>query len=334
MKARTLWLIVPWAIFILIALGWVAYWNIAAATAERNIRDFVERENNGGAQVSVGRIVRHGFPAMLRLEIQSIDYASTRGGWNIATDRADLHVQLMNPQHVILQAEAPIAFRRRDGAVTNVSADALIASVRTEGGRLAVAGIEADALVLDDPAQDGALTARKVVANLRPDPRTAGEYQLAFDAQDLTLPRPVRSFESFGLEVPTLRAAIVVQHGAALLQTAPGDPLGPWREAGGRFLFEALVLSWGPLETTATGDGGLDAQRRLEGRMVAPIEDPAPVLTALGNAPNVNDDARRALALLAASYTVSGNDVTLDFNAHNGVLRIEGLPVRPLQPVY
>jgi hypothetical protein len=144
----------------------------------------------------------------------------------------------------------------------------------------------------------------------------------------------VRSFEAFGQDIAALRAAIVVEQGAALLDSSPEDPLGPWRTAGGRMRFDALVLNWGPLETTGTGDGGLDEQRRLEGRLVLPVERPAPVLTAIANGPNVNEDARRALGLLAAGYLVTGDDITLDIGAHDGVLRIEGLPVRPLPPVY
>ena len=42
---------------------------------------------------------------------------------------------------------------------------------------------------------------RSVVVNVRPDARAAGEYQLAFEAHGLMLPRPVRSFEAFGLDV-------------------------------------------------------------------------------------------------------------------------------------
>ena len=58
------------------------------------------------------------------------------------------------------------------------------------------------------------MRAEKVVLNVRPDPRAAGEYQLAFDAQAMTLPRPVRSFEAFGLDVARLRAAIrQIEHG-------------------------------------------------------------------------------------------------------------------------
>jgi len=150
----------------------------------------------------------------------------------------------------------------------------------------------------------------------------------------VTLPRPVRSFETFGLDVARMRAAIVITDGALLLQSAPGDPLGPWREGNGRLRFEALELSWGPLQTIGTGDGGLDSQRRLEGRLVLPVERPAPVLTAIANGPRIESDARRALSLLAAGYVVTGNDITLDIGAHDGVLNIEGLPVRPLPPVY
>src|SRR5262249_51513355 len=157
--------------------------------------------------------------------------------------------------------------------------------------------------------------------------RAAGDYQLAFNADGVTLPRPVRSFESFGLSMPALRADVVIEHGAALTQSAQNDPLGPWREVGGKLRFEALGLQWGPLETTGTGEGSLDDQRRLTGRLVLPIAQPAPVLNAIADGPKVDASARRALQLLAAGYVVNGHALTLDVDAHNGVLTIEGLPV-------
>jgi hypothetical protein len=58
------------------------------------------------------------------------------------------------------------------------------------------------------------------------------------------------------------------------------------------------------------------------------------VFTAIANGPNVNEDARRALGFLAAGYMISGDDITLDVDAQDGVMRLEGLPVRPLPPVY
>ncbi len=331
---RAAWLIVPWALFTLAALGWVGYWHVVANTAEARVRTLLAEQNAAGAEALVGEIARRGFPRLLWLELNDVAYASERGGWSATTARANLHVNLLNPQHVTLQAQAPIAIARADGAVTNISADALIASLRTDGDALAVAGVEADNLRLDDPARDGVLGIGKLVLNLRPDPREPGEYQLAFDAEALTLPQPVRSFEAFGQEIAALRAAIVVEQGASLISPAPQDPLGPWREAGGRLRLEALSLTWGPLEARGEGDGGLDDQRRLTGRLELPIDQPAPVLNALAQSPGADDSARRGLQLLAAGYALSGDDITLDVLARDGLLRLEGLPVRALPPVY
>lgn len=334
MRTRALWLWAPWALFVALALGWVIYWHTVADTAQRRIEDWVDAQNALGGQASIARIVRHGFPVLLRLELREIAFAPARAGWRADTERADVNIALLNPQHVILEAKAPLQVTREGGAVTNVVADALIASLRSSNGALVMAGIEVSNLQLDDPDKEGVLAARRVVVNVRRDPRTAGAYQVAFDAQTLVLPRTVRSFEAFGLDVRALRAAIVLEHGAALLDASPQDPLGPWRETGGRLRFEALVLNWGPLETTGRGEGGLDEQRRLEGQIELPIERPAPVLTAIANGPGVDADAQRALALLAAGYAISGDDITLDVEARDGVLRLEGLPVRPLPPVY
>jgi hypothetical protein len=334
MKIGRTWIIVPWALFVLAALGWVFYWHFVANEAERTVRGWAFEQNAGGATVEIDRIVRHGFPVLMRLELQNMSYAAARGGWRAETERADVHVNLWNPQHVTVESKAPISIARASGATTNITADALIASLRTRGNALAEAGIEADNLVLDDPAEEGVLHATKVVATVRPDARAAGEYQFAFQANALTLPRPVRSFEAFGLDVALLRAAIVIEDGALMLQSSPGDPLGPWRDGGGRMRFDALELNWGPLHTIGTGAGGLDEQRRLEGRLVLPVEQPAPVLTAIANGPRIESDARRALSLLAAGYVVTGEDITLDIGADDGILRIEGLPVRPLPPVY
>lgn len=328
------WLIIPWVLFALAALGWVAYWHIVASTAEQRLQSWIAEQNTAGGQVSIASVERHGFPRLLWLELNDVHYEPARGGWSASTARAALHINLLNTEHVSLQAQAPVAIARADGAVTNVSADAMIASLRTAHGELAAAGVEADNISLDDPAHDGVLTAQRLVLNVRPDPREAGEYQLALDAEALTLPKPVRSFEAFGQEVAQIRAAIVVEQGASLLQSAPNDPLGPWREAGGRLRLEAFTLHWGPLEANGQGDGGLDEARRLSGRLEFPIDRPAPVLNALAESPGVSENAQSGLRLLAAGYAISGDDIRLDIVAHDGLLRIEGLPVRPLPPVY
>jgi hypothetical protein len=332
--ARRLWLIAPWAIFVMMAASWVFYWHYLADRAEAELRAWAAAQTEQGAQASFSRIVRRGFPTLMRLEVHELAFAPARGGWRAHTGRADLHIDLLNPSHVIASGEAPIEIAREGDRVSVLDAAALIASLETRAGNLVMAGIEADRLTLDDPAGEGVLRVAKLVVNVRPDPRAAGDYQAAFEARALSLPRPVRSFEQFGLDVAQLRAAIVLTHGARLLDTAPGDPLAPWRDAGGRARFEALALAWGPLEADGSGEGGLDEARRLSGHLTLPIARPGPIFSALANGPRVDDSARRALALLAAGFAVSGDSINLDIDAGDGVLRLEGLPVRTLPPVY
>jgi hypothetical protein len=96
-----------------------------------------------------------------------------------------------------------------------------------------------------------------------------------------------------------------------------------WREAGGKLRFEALDLQWGPLQTSATGEGELDALRRLEGRLVIPVARPAPVLSAIANGENVSNNARSALQLLAAGVIERTREI--------GAIRVVGVRRRSIR---
>jgi hypothetical protein len=333
MKKNWLWLLLPWAAFVLLAGGWVVYWHVVANTAERQLHEWAQARAATGAEARVGRIVRHGFPVLLRFELHDVAYAPRSGGWRLSTERADLHIDLLNTAHAIFEAKAPIVLAR-DGATANISADALVVSVRTDSDGLAQAGIEANALVVDDPQADGVLTVDRLVANFRPDSRTSEAYQFALEAERLGLPRPVRSFESFGQEIALMRAAVVVDQARMLLSTEADDPLGPWRAAGGQLRFEALALNWGPLDTSGDGVVRLDDERRLAGALRFPIDEPAPLFRALAQDSHVSDDARQGLTLLSRAFALSGDDLTLDVEGGDGVLRLEGFRVRELPPVY
>ncbi|HRK63876.1 MAG TPA: DUF2125 domain-containing protein [Terricaulis sp.] len=334
MKARWLWLIIPWVIFIALAVGWVAYWNMLASGARERVQAWVASEQARGADMSIGAVTPKGFPMLLRLELADIAYAPAEGGWRLSTSAGALHVQMFNPEHVIFQAQAPIAFARDNGDVTNISADALIVSVRGAGGALAQAGVEADNLTLDDPAEPGVLSARKLVFNLRPDPRAANDMQVSLEAQGLMLAQPVRSFEGLGQDVESMMLALVIEQSAALTESAPNDPLAPWRAAGGRVRVEGLVMKWGALDAAGVGRIALDDQRRLTGELNLPIKEPAAFFAALNASPEVDENARLALELLSRSFARSGEGLTLDLEGRDGVLRIEGLAARTLPPVY
>jgi hypothetical protein len=331
-KPRRLWLIIPWIVFALVALGWIAYWNIVSNTAQQRLAAWVSAQQARGAEASYARIRVHGFPVLLRLEINDFAYAPPGGDWRAQTQRLDLHVNLINTGHLMYEAKAPISIGRADGSSSVLTADALLVSVRNSGAELAQASLEADALSLDDPAQEGVLRAQKLVISVRPDPRDANALQVAADATALNLARPVRSFETFGQEISALRAAIVLEQGSSLL--APSDPLETWRGADGRARFEALSLTWGPLEATGQGEATIDEARRLAGRLELTIPNPAPALGALAQSPSLTSNIRSTVRALAVGYAITGDDVLFDVDARDGMLYVEALPVRALAPLY
>jgi hypothetical protein len=331
-KPRRLWLIIPWVLFALLAAAWIGYWFIVANTAQERLATWVAGQQARGAEASYARVQARGFPVLLRLEISDFAYAPPGGDWRAQTPRLDLHINLISTSHLIFEAKAPISIGRADGSSSVLTADALLVSVRNNGAALAQASIEADALALDDPAQEGVLRAQKLVISVRPDPRDASAFQVAADATALTLARPVRSFESFGQEIGALRAAIVLEHGTSLM--APSDPLEAWRGADGKARFEALSLHWGALEATGQGEASIDDARRLAGRLELTIPNPSAALAAFAESPSLTSNIRSTVRALSVGYAITGDDVLFDIDARDGMLYIEALPVRELAPLY
>lgn len=330
---KRLWLIVPWALFLLIALGWTGYWFYVADAAERSIAQWRDEQRQTGAQVEYASIRRHGFPVLMRLELVDVAYTPARMRWRATTPSLDLNLEMLNPRHAILQARQPITIAKEDGSTETLRAQAILASVRMQGGTLAQAGIEADALVYDD-AKPGELTIRKLVINLRPDPRAADQYQISLLVDAMRLARPVRSFEQFGQEVSSIRGAVVIEQGAALFQRAPDDFLRPWREAGGRARIEGLELNWGPLQGRGEGFAATDDQRRLTGQLDLHVEHPGPPLRALAQAEPLSRNERQLLDAIGRGLELSGREVTFKVIARDGVMKVEDVAVRTLAPLY
>jgi len=331
-KPRRLGLYIPWALFAAAALGWMIYWHVLAGQAQRQLADWAVEQSEVGGEASFGAVSTHGFPRLMRLRIEDARWRPPGQGWRVETHAFDLNINMTNPSHLMLKAAAPITLTQADGAVHRISADALLISYRQNNGALSQAGIEADALIADNPAREGQLRAGKLVLNLRPDPRMPGAYQAALEITNAHLARPARAFEAFGQDIARLQAGLVLDRGLALMEGS--DRLANWRQAGGQIRIEGASLAWGALEGEAQGVLGLDEARRIAGEIKLRAPRPAPALLALVKSESISDDARGALALLAAGFALSGDDVEIDVKAADGVLSVEGAPVRTIEAAY
>ncbi len=334
MKKR-LWLIVPWALFLLIAAGWMAYWFVVAGAAERKLAQWASSERGRGAQISYGPVQRHGFPVLMRIELDNVRYRPARAGWDLETPRLDLNVDMLDPGHVIFQSLAPITIHHADGVTHTISSERMIVGLHSRGAILVQDGIEVVNLSIADSAKPGALHVGHATINLRPDPAAPTQYQLALTATEVTLARPVRTFENFGQNIASLDAAIVIQQGALLFAPAQnGDLLEPWRSAGGAARFDALQLKWGPLDAQGQGDAGIDPQHRLTGHIKLRINHPGDAVSALAQSDKLPHDAKQALQVIALGLALSGRHVSFDVDAADGQLKIENTTVRTLDPMY
>ncbi|MGE0045059.1 MAG: DUF2125 domain-containing protein [Hyphomonadaceae bacterium] len=334
-RVRRWGLIIPAILFVVLALGWTAYWHILKDQAARRIEAALAHERAAGAEANATIVRAWGFPLELAFDLADVSYAPADGAWRASTQRMRLNVSPTNPQHLIAELPAPLTLAFRGERGTTLTGEGLIVSIRTRGNALAQAGVEGANVRYADPAPDGrSFTAGRLVANLRPDPRTQSAYQFSLDIENFGLARPVRAFEPFGTIIERASARIVLERGAALMQLTRRDPLEAWARDNGSASIESARVQWGPATIEGRGRVGVDAERRFDGRIDVTFEDPAEAIRALSQSESIPRDARRALELFAVGAALSGDDLDTNVAASDGWLSLGGIRVREIAPLY
>lgn len=333
-RARRLWLWIPWAVFALIALAWTAYWHFTAERANRALIDWAAAQQAAGAEASFGALRVHGFPVLLRIETPNFRYAPAGGAWRLETARFDAHVNLANPVQFGAVFKSPIAFHRKTGERATITAKSLIVTLRMREGELTRVSLQATGLSLDDPAKQGALTIAALLLNARPDERQAGAWQVAFEAKDVHLARPVRGFDALGQDIAEARTLATLEAGDVLFADEGGVSFDNWRDSGGRVHIEALDFSWGPVNATGIGEARLDLARRLEGALALTITRPADTLAALAQSADVAPETKTALNAMGSGLSLLGEQAPITVVAREGALSVGRAPLRTLAPLY
>jgi hypothetical protein len=267
-RGSRFWLFAPFAVVGLVIVAWCAAWFVIRNRTEEGLDAWLAREAAAGRQWTCADRSIGGFPS--RVEVTCASIILRRGALTATTGRVDAVAQIYRPRHVIVQAAGPLRVEE-DGRVVEGRWRQLDASVRTgeEGLRQLSAIMQG---------------ADWRVTGATPEPVTANADRLEVHAR----PSPSRTDESVDLVARASRAAV------PLLDTALGspdpanlelqarasqglrlgaEPLGPqlerWREAGGALDVVLLTLAKGTGRLEAKGRLGLDAERRVEGRLDA-----------------------------------------------------------------
>lgn len=337
-KTRRLGLIIPWALFAFAVVGWIGYWNVLAGAAKTRLEAAIAQERAAGAEISYTAMRTRGFPLQLAFAFDEAAYAPEGRPFRLTTAELLTHVNVLNPQHLIVSFPAPVDAQRAD-ATSRISGEDMLLSVRMAQGRLARASFEAKHLRIDDLGKpgDGLVIASALIharPDARPNERAIGAYQIALSLEGLTLQEPVKAFEPLGATIETIGAAIVLERASALAGAPRGDVLGPWADVGGLARIEGLSLVWGAARASGQGSLSVDEERRPLGAIALRLDNPGETLRALQDGPSLSGDAKQALRIAALAFSASGDDLEARLRAADGWLTLGPARLRPLAPLY
>ncbi|MCW3477764.1 DUF2125 domain-containing protein [Limobrevibacterium gyesilva] len=336
--------LVPAAILALIA-GHTLLWRFAATQLESGFADWVAARSAQGWSVTAGQPVRGGWP--LAAELSVPDLSATGGkadlphGLTWKAERVVLHVALLRPRTLTIEAQGQQQLRLSDLPAIPFTADRIRAEIPLEPG-VPARGVEIDVDRLRAGLPSGGLTVTRL--QIQGDSKPAapqGEAAVSFtmSAGDIDLPPP----ETGGSWALGGRIASVVVDGALMgplpKARTPFARAAGWRDGGGTLDLRRVALGWGPLGLTGSATLALDDHMQPMGAATARIVGQSETLDALAAARTINPRtagaAKAVLGLLARSPEGGGApEVEVPLTLQNRGLSLGRIPLARMPELY
>ncbi|MGH7210848.1 MAG: DUF2125 domain-containing protein, partial [Acetobacteraceae bacterium] len=312
------------------------WWYVLASRMDSGFTAWAAARRAEGWTVDVGSRHLGGWPLTADLDLSGV---RLRGGapslpvaftWDAADldlrvapfDPATLVILPRGEQHIALQGGPALALSggtlralvplARPGPPWVVELDAKGVHAGPPGGT---------------PAVIGAMTAHATLAPQVTDADTA--LSATVSAEHIELP-PGQPWP-LGERIESVAADIALT-GPIPTSGAPAARAETWRMAGGQAMLRSGTLRWGPLDATATGTGGLDAQLQPLAEGVARVIGWARTLDVLAVHHVISGHAaltaKAVVSLLAETPPGGGPSVlTVPFAARDGILSVRGIPL-------
>ncbi len=301
-RPRRLRLFLPFALLMILALGWTGLWFYGRHRIGLELDNFFAR------QASLGRIWRcpdrtiGGYPFRIEVACRAPTFATARGGQGEVTGRLErLSVTAqtagaLNLAHVVSKFDGPLVLTEQGFGRMTVTWKEALGSFRGTHRRVERISIdikEIEALIEPTGGETMRLKAAGIEAHLREgiSPNEPGAYDVAIRLNNAALPLLDRALNSTD-PLNLLLDGKVLNVGAVDRRDWRAT-LENWRLANGSFRVEQFTLAKGAPRLEAKGDLRLDAERRIEGRLDANFVNAGPLLATLGV--NVGGGAAGAL---------------------------------------
>ena len=285
-------LYLPFVALAVVALGWSAFWKVAAGMTESGLDDWFAQERAQGRDWTCPNRSVGGYPFRLEVRCAAPTFTGRIGAVAGAGSVGDVLVaaHLYNPSLVLAEVGSPLAFKAQDASLDlSLAWTRLQASHRVRKGGLERDSLEIEGLVLRLGGRGLPTIAAKAEGfevHLRPNPDRAS----AVSAMDLAL-------RLSKLEAPALdglsgyAGPLDAVFAATILQTEAlrgGDlaqSLEQWRQAGGNVEIREFKLAKGEALVEANGALEIDAAHRLAGRIELQMTGLGPLLQRFGVSP-------------------------------------------------
>jgi hypothetical protein len=319
------------AVILAAILGWGAWWWVLATARDNALAAWLEGRRAAGWVAEARDLSVSGFPGRVDSHVADLSLADPRAGWSWQADSLDILQLAYKPQHIIavLGGEQVVAtpydtFRATSDELRGSLLFRPNTRLELDHMTFEIAGMK----IASDAGWTSSID-RAVLATRQAASGQANAHDLAFDAENLAIPRLAEPAEG------VLPAAI----GKVNLDATLGFDR-PWDrstvENDNPVLEDVEIrdisISWGELDLRGHGTLSVDAEGFAEGRIDLRARNWEQMLTVAENAgvldPTVSGAVRGGLGLLARlSGDRNALDVPLDFAG--GVARLGPIPIGP-----
>ena len=335
-KSRPWLIVLPVAAIFLAAIAWTGAWFYASARAEKEIDSWIAAEATKGRVWNCANRQLGGFPFRFELKCDqpSLTFAGA-GQWSWTAARAHAVAQVWNPQHIIAEFQGPA---RLTEATTNRQIEANWKLLQVSGvgaaGQLERVSVSSNDYTL---AESGTtvFAAKHAEFHARHHPGDTG------NALDIAMGVKVASGLATGMPAGAPvdgELQVTVSQVPELRPMPVEERLRLWQAAGGRVNVEVAKLSAGGGALSATGEIGLDPQKRPDGMINLSLVNAPALINALTTAGLMPAMAANIAPLLMAAgmpTTLDGaNASSFPFVFRNGRVALGILPLGKIGPLF
>jgi hypothetical protein len=338
--SRRPWLVfVPFAVVVVLAIVWSAFWYFAAHRSEAVIAAWIEQEARAGRVYTCGSRTVGGYP--FRIEVRCTDPTMELSGLEppriVKAKELVALAQVYEPNLIIAEITGPLSSAAA-GNSASVQAEWRLAqaSLRAAGRRPERLSIVFDGVKLQQT--EGAIaetigTANRLELHIRRSPTEGGEIlPIDFAAQ---IGGAVLSSGPLGGRPIDAETSGILRGMADFKRQPMSARLKDWQMAGGRLELTRLKVQQGDAIAIATGDIGLSASGRPDGAFNVTMTGFDQVVRDFVRGSGMQLGVIAGLSLLGRPADIEGRrGVSLPLRFRDGAASLGPIPLGKLEPLF